>query len=318
MTNSEDNKDFTFFEDDFIAELDSWYSADIKCCNECYEDFIQNWPLAIDRLPDSYSIDTNAFYHGSRLRNLYTEQEYNENLHNVKCPRCGAGIYGVFWVFEFDFDNFDEIEFDFHLLKQDIKETPFIVLENKLASQTFELIEKISKNINLIDLDLSLYRGRILDKTDINKSDLLPPPPNFTNEGRYNHIGIPVLYAADKEITCFNELRKPIQNLHLAEFKIQKQLKLLDLTSVEEFDSIDENNLLKAIVLSSVASAKAEDGSKYKPEYYFTRFISDCCKYLKFDGIIYPSVQIGEGNNYVFFETTLLNEYNIQIIKKYN
>ena len=318
MTNSKDDKDFTFFEDDFMAELDSWFTADIKCCNECYDDFIQNWPLAIDRLPDSYSIDTKTFYDGSRLKDLYTEKEYVENLQNVKCPRCGTGISGVFWVFEFNFDNFDEIEFDFLLLKQDIKETPFIVLKNELASQTFELIEKISKKIKPIDLNISLYRGRVLDKTPINKSDLLPPPSNFTNEGRYNHLGIPVLYAANKEVTCFNELRKPNQNLHLAEFKIQKQLKLLDLTSAEEFDDFDEQNLLKAIILSSVASAKAEDGSKYKPEYYFTRFISDCCKYLKLDGIIYPSVHIGQGCNYVFFETKLINENNIQIIKKYN
>jgi RES domain-containing protein len=318
MTNSNDDTDFTFFVDDFIAELDSWYSADIKCCNECYEDFIKNWPLVIDRLPDSYAIDTNAFYDGSRLKYSYTEQEYNENINKVKCPRCGSGIYGVFWAFEFDFDNFEEIEFDFHLLKQEIKETPFIVLKNELACQTFELIEKISKKVKPILLNFPLYRGRVIEKTEVSNNDLFSPPANYTNEGRYNHLGIPVLYAADQEITCYNELRKPEKNLCLAEFKIEKELKLLDLISIEELDDYEENNLLKAIVISSVASAKAEDNSRYKPEYYFTRFISDCCKYLKFDGIVYPSVHIGKGNNYIFFETTLMNESNIKMIKKYN
>ena len=146
------------------------------------------------------------------------------------------------------------------------------------------------------------------------KLDFLAPPKSITNEGRYNHLGLPVIYASDNCKTCFNELRKPEQNFYIAEFEIKKNLRLLNLNNIENYK---ESDLLKAIVISSVVSSKAVDDSKYKPEYYFTRFISDCCKYLKFDGIVYPSVQIGIGENYVFFNTEILKEENIIRIEKY-
>ena len=45
-----DDINYDFFEDDFIRELDSWFTADIKCCNNCYEDFLESWPISLDWL----------------------------------------------------------------------------------------------------------------------------------------------------------------------------------------------------------------------------------------------------------------------------
>lgn len=313
-----EEKNFIFFEDEFLAEIDSWFTADIKCCTECYDDFISKWPIVIDREPETYSKDVHSFYSGSRMSQLYTKSEYLENLYRITCPRCGSSINDTFWAFEFQFDNYDDLEFDFDVLKQEIKETPYMVLKNKLALEVYQLLENISKKTSPISLNFTLYRGRILKSEEFIKSDFITPPPNSTNEGRYNHLGVPVLYCADKQITCYNELRKPKENLYIAEFKINKELKLLNLNQIDEFDDWDKYNLLQAIFLSSVVSSKTDDKSKYKPEYYFTRFICDCCKSLNFDGIIYPSVHIGEGNNYVIFDTKILKEEIITNVKKYN
>lgn len=314
MKEKDDNSNIEFFEEAFDRELESWFTADIKCCNRCYEDFIENWPMAFDS-NDDHSMDVEAFYSGSRLREMYTKNQYFDNLDRIKCPRCGSGLESTFWAFEFCFDDFEDLEWDFRSLKDDIRETPFLVLKNDLANQTYNLLEKLSKSINSKLIVDQLFRGRILTSDKPNKSDFLAPPKTITNEGRYNHLGVPVIYAANSNKTCFNELRKPENHFYVAEFQIQETLKLLDLTNIDDFD---ESELLTAIVISSVISSKADDNSKYKPEYYFTRFISDCCKYLKFDGIIYPSVQIGIGKNYVFFKTDLLNEKDIINVEKYN
>tara|TARA_R110000868_G_C10833033_1_gene759523 strand:+ start:104 stop:850 length:747 start_codon:yes stop_codon:yes gene_type:complete len=247
------------------------------------------------------------------LRNIYTKKQYLDNLYRVKCPRCGFSLDSIFWAFEFDFEDFEDLEWHFHSLKKDIQETPFLVLKNDLANQTFRLLENISQSVSMKTIDIKLFRGRTLTD-EIEVSKLLAPPKSKTNEGRYNHLGVPVIYASTNKKTCYYELRKPEKNLYIAEFHIKENLKLLDLINLEEYK---DSELLKAIVISSVVSSKANDNTKYKPEYYFTRFISDCCKYLKFDGIIYPSVQIGFGENYVLFNTDLLKEESIIKIEEY-
>ncbi|MCP1994632.1 RES family NAD+ phosphorylase [Flavobacterium sp. HSC-61S13] len=317
MPGLEETKNFDFFEDEFLAEVDKWLTADIKCCSECLDDFISKWPIVIDRLSKAFSQDIHSFYELSRMNLLYTKSEYLENLYRISCPRCSCPIDNSFWAFEFEFSVYDEIEFEFEILKQQIRETPYMALKNELALKVYEILEYISTKTNFIKLDFPLFRGRIIEKEEYSNSDFLAPPPNSTNEGRYNHLGIPVIYCADTKNTCFTELRKPEQNLYIAKFEIKKELKLLDLNSVGDFLEWDKDNLLNAIVLSSIMSSKTNDDSKYKPEYYFTRFISDCCKSLNYDGIIYPSVQTGEGKNYILFDTKLLDEKMIEEISKY-
>lgn len=306
---------YDYFEDEFFSELDRYFTADIKCCSNCYDDFTKDWPMTFDKITDSYDIDVIYFYENSRMSQLYSKEQYLNNLYRVECPRCLESLKDTFWVFEFDFEDFEELENDFHLLKEDIKETPFLVLKNSLASKTFKILADLSNSVGKMNIQNTFFRGRVIKNKEVEKKDFLSPAKSITNEGRYNHMGIPVIYAANNEITCFNELRQPEQDLYIAEFSINNELRLLNLN---EIDFVEETDLLKAIVLSSLTSAKTNDSSKYKPEYYFTRFISDCCKYLKFDGIIYPSVQIGQGENYMFFDTNILTISNIIKIERYN
>src|SRR5690554_6288856 len=101
----DDDINYDFFEDDFVRELDSWYTADIKCCHHCYEGFVENWPMSLDRITGANCIEVVNFYEGSRLREMYTKKQYLDNIYRVKCPRCGFGLESIFWAFEFDFED---------------------------------------------------------------------------------------------------------------------------------------------------------------------------------------------------------------------
>lgn len=34
------------FDELFYRDLESWFSSDIACCDNCYDDFLENWPHA--------------------------------------------------------------------------------------------------------------------------------------------------------------------------------------------------------------------------------------------------------------------------------
>ena len=65
------------FEDLFFEELESWFSADIACCDACYDDFVDQWPAIYLRDIEFQTSGTplNVFYDGSDLRELFTEDE---------------------------------------------------------------------------------------------------------------------------------------------------------------------------------------------------------------------------------------------------
>jgi len=300
----------------FVMDIDSWFSADIKCCNFCYDDFVASWPNTKLRSDDFRSMELDAFYDGSkRLRHEYSLEEFRDLLAYIACPRCGRSLQNnLMWPFEFEFDPPEDFEYRAYELQEKIKETPFIVLKNELAQEAYYAIEKLSELIEERKLETTLFRGRTFKDSQPVKKDFLSPPPNVTNDGRYNHKGIPVIYAANNAKTCFYELRKS-ENLWVSEFQIKNKLRILDLNKIDEIEA--DEHLLQAIVWSSLSSSFANDNSWYKPEYFFTRFISDCCKHIGLDGICYPSVQIGTGENYVFFDTTLLSEETITSFYKF-
>ena len=308
--------DLIDFKEMFEDDLDSWFTADIKCCDECYQDFVNQWPNVRLRA-GCYPIETDFFYEGAkRLRHFYSKEEYLEGIGQLSCPRCGASLRDNYiYPYEFEFDPPEDFEDKAYELKSIIEETPFIVLKFNLASETFSLIEDFFSKSQSTKITNVLYRGRKIEGRRPIKKDFLAPPKDKTSDGRYNHLGIPVIYAANSAITCYNELRKPKVQIWISEFLITKKLKLLDLTDIDDYTT--KGNLLQAIVWSSLATAKTKSNDWHKPEYYFTRFISDSCKYLGFDGIKYPSVQIGDGFNYVFFDVSLLKESDIDRIYKY-
>lgn len=300
------------FCDIFYHELDSWFSADIACCEDCYNDFITKWPDIYSRNYDFQKrcIDIRCFYNGSMLKDFFYEEECLSLIKNIECPRCKNPIWNYFWPYNYSFDLPDGFENELEEIDKIASETPFLLLLHPLAQNVYNEIKKLSEKVEAIHIDDNYYRGRILEKEkEYCEDDFKCAPKSVVKEGRYNHAGNPVIYLADSPLTSFYEMRKPMQGIAIAEVNITTPLKVLDLIGLEN----DLNSVLNIISWSSLLSSPKEGEGWYKPQYTFTRFVADCAKQLGFDAIKYPSIRHGKHHNIVILNG--INDSNkIEII----
>ena len=285
----------------FEEELDSWFSADIACCAQCFDDFCQQWPLIVKK--DSFqrkALSMDVFYSGSRFSRLYSEDKFYERLQDLDCPRCGAPLGGMIWAYSFPFELPAHFESTIAEVAAIAKRTPFLVLSHPFAKKVFDEIEKLSHKTKAISVaDLS-FRARHQSKLKSpNLTDFLPPPPEMTQEGRYNHAGLPVLYLAKTQKTCILELGNPAEGLWGAQIRILKSLKILSLSTPEM-----DTEVLAGLVASSLISAPAHGAGWNKPEYVFSRFVSDCAHKAGYDAITYPSTRDPQGENLVLLNNS--------------
>lgn len=80
--NAETMLDFDKFDIDFFSilfsdELESWLLAGIACCDSCYGTYEKTWPGITSSVGFQVTgIPLTAFYSGSRLQSLYSEDEF--------------------------------------------------------------------------------------------------------------------------------------------------------------------------------------------------------------------------------------------------
>ena len=196
---------------------------------------------------------------------------------------------------------------------------PFLVARHKLAKRVYKTIQDNFETSDYSFTSTIMYRARKIDEVEglPMKKHFLFPPKDVVNEGRYNHNGQPVLYASGSSETCFFEVREIPS--YIAQIRIMKELKILDMSNIDDLNS---DPLLNSIIYSSLISAVTkEDDSKYKPEYVFSRFIADCALDIGFDGIKYPSTRCSlECFNYVLFKDGINTSTDIKLVgitKKY-
>lgn len=304
------------FSEIFHRFIEKWFSADIACCDHCYEDFLSEWPLAYWAQESRFQfeqIDMDAFYSGTNFSTYCTKEEFFNHLINERCPRCGSSLTGNIWCYNLPF-NVDP-DFEIHIYKIDqLKEkTPFLLLSNEFAKKVFEAIAIIGRKLEVTPISSPLYRARLLDKRGLDEwtaSDFLYPPSRYVGEGRFNHAGIPSLYLASDEATCFHELRK--SEIVVAKIGISKPLKILDLTY--EFDEDENHNsLFQTLAYSALVSGTQEDSGLYKPMYVFTRFIRDCALDAGFDAIKYFSTRSPMSFNLVLLSNERVPSSELQV-----
>lgn len=293
------------FEELFYRALESWFSSDIACCDECYDDFLEYWPHAYSADNAAFqcsSIDMGSFYSGSRIREFYTEEEFFRLLKMVPCPRCGSELKYNIWPYTLPFDVVNGFESKILEIYNISQSTPFLLLKHQFAQDVYEAISNLSSRTEASLLEESLFRARLsssLSNTDIAEFDF--PPNKVVSEGRYNHAGMPVLYLASSPETCFHEMREV--SCHLAEIRIREEVKILDL--INSYEAHEEySDLLKTLVYSALISAKQDSTGWHKPKYIFSRFVADCAKSAEFDAIKYPSTRIGND----CFNLVVINE----------
>ncbi|GAB4022661.1 hypothetical protein GCM10028808_70810 [Spirosoma migulaei] len=303
------------FETLFYRDIETWFTAGIACCDACYDEYIETWPNAFLRGIDFQSNATglDLLYSAGRLKDYYSEDEYWKLVRQLKCPNCFMNFEYNIYPYDLPFDPPSDFEENLKKLKDHIESFPFLVLENDLARDTFTELEKLSTKIKPKEVNGVFYRGRTINGRVPIKEDFLAPPKSVTKDGRYNHTGIPIIYIATTPETVYYELRQPKTDLWIAKIELNYKLKILDFSD----EYIENNDLIQAISWSSLASSPKEGDGLYKPQYYFTRFISDCCKYFGFDGIKYPSIRYETGFNLAIFDCNKIETINILDMKEY-
>lgn len=305
------------FLDVFFAEIDSGYSADISCCDSCYDEFIAFWPRAYSANNNEFqcsSLSLDLFYENSRLSEIYTKDEFDEFLKDVECPRCGGQLWANIWLYNFPFNVDPTFEANIVELKEIAEFTPFLILNHEFAKNTYDIINKIGSSIQPSKIG-KLYRARKKeDKLTEELSSFDIPSREHVKEGRFNHAGNPVLYLASDQETCFEEMRRTA--CVIAELEFDTSLKILDLINPWDSHRQFADELL-SLTYSVLMSAKQLDNGWHKPAYVFTRFITDCARSSGIQAIKYPSTHIVRDNYNLVIIDPKIQLKNIAKVNRY-
>lgn len=166
-----------------------------------------------------------------------------------------------------------------------------------------------------------LFRARVFQSVESLKGALCrpdlhlgTPPARVAAAGRMNARGISVFYGATAQGVALAEVRPPVgSDVALAEFKIIRPLRLLDLSALEKaFDggSVFDPTLLQR--LERVAFLQSLGSKMTRPvmpddqefDYLATQAVADFLATENeptMDGIIFRSTQSEEGDNIVLF-----------------
>jgi RES domain-containing protein len=298
------------------ADLDSWFSTSVACCDACFDEYVAAWPNAY-RHDEAFRniMDFSLFYSGSKkVRSSFTEDEFNRLLPYIACPRCLQSIGPNLYPYELPFSVPKDWEAKQKSLSDRAANTPFLLLQEPFAREIYDNLSRACSAVKSSDLPINLFRGRTCS-TRPHEADFFPPPVQKTREGRYNHAGIPVLYLATNKLTCWTECRQPTSDFYVCRIEVRKSMRIVDLAQTEELEEE-----LQALIFSSLMSAPSSDDSGwYQPQYVLTRFVADCVKANGVQGITYPSVRCGEGNNLVILDLKNLETWmHIDQIQEYS
>lgn len=284
--------DESAFEEIFFEELDSWFSADIACCDKCEKSFLKMWPMAYFAESAEFQcnqIQLDSFYEGSRINAFYSLEQFERLSKNIDCPRCGEKLGDTLFPYNLPFDLPKDFEEDVAAICKIANETPFLLLKNEFAQHVLATLEKLSQSTISTKIHSNLFRARGLESLKAMTEDQFDfARPEFVGEGRYNHAGRPVLYLGDSKETCFHELRRV--RCVIAEISLLGDIKVLDLAT-PYYNHRDQSDLLDALAFSALLSTPQEEAGYQKPAYIFSRFVADCARSAGFDAIQYPSTR---------------------------
>lgn len=216
------------------------------------------------------------------------------------------GSIDDFWGFEgFDIPEFLEFteQYGIDLSTDDFKDFrdhliqyPMLGSEHETGKKILEALKEHFKENNYVALQTStrLYRGRTRKRDSqgpYSVDGMWSPPSGLPQHGRFNTIGVPVLYVTDKLDGLPFEVHPASDDLlDVAEFELMRELKLFD---------IGEFNREFAGFFNEVN----EESKPLKKAYLLPNFIGTCCSYIGYDGVKYNGVHqsAGKYTNYALF-----------------
>ncbi|WP_051881694.1 RES domain-containing protein [Chryseobacterium soli] len=295
--------------------------------------WIRNGSIVEDILKDDFDINEYAAieiakilednYFDMELAKMSEECEFGPDTHYTK-----KRITDQRWLSEWEvFKKILKTESRFFSKKvNNILENIF----NEIELMTTHDLQSVVTTIGPKDEIKSLYRSRTFFSSEkildaLVKPDKLlgPPPAPVASSGRMNAKGISVFYSSVTKDVAIAEVRPPVgSHVVVSEFEILKQLKLLNfniLTKVVENISVFhpeyKEKKEKAYFLANFCKLitqpvmPGDEELEYLPTQAISDFLTE-----KFDGIIFPSVQVNTVNNHnvvLFNNSCKVEEFNV-------
>ena len=161
----------------------------------------------------------------------------------------------------------------------------------------------------------SYFRGRVFQSEDKLTSalcrpdlELSGPPSLFAPAGRMNARGISVFYGSSEPEVAVAEVRAPVgSRVAIAEFKVIRALRLLDLTALREVGSkgsvfdpeysgrLERESFLRSLSHRITRPVMPDDEIfEYLPTQAVADFLATETT-IRLDGVLFPSVQVTAG-----------------------
>lgn len=178
----------------------------------------------------------------------------------------------------FDLSHEHLIDFQDHLMAY-----PMLGYLHPTGQLVYNLLKNHfdNKDYCVLNQKTKLFRGRTRKKDTsrpYKKNELWSPPEGNSSHGRFNTVGVPVLYVSD----CLDGIPYEVPPAHdelldIIEYDLQKDLFVFDIGAIDRafqgfFTQINEESKL------------------LKRAYLLPNFIGTCCSHIGFDGVRYEGV----------------------------
>lgn len=185
-----DQYEIDVFEELFYADLESWFSADIACCDRCYDEFISDWPHAYGANEAEFQkagISLDTFYSGSRLQEVYTPEQFSELIGRLVCPRCLSNLEHNIWAYELPFAVPRTFAANVDAVVRAAMNTPFLLLENEFCREVLSAISDLAKRSKKRKFSEPIFRGRDSSNGAVAQEleQFGAAPREVVSEGRY-------------------------------------------------------------------------------------------------------------------------------------
>lgn len=188
---------------------------------------------------------------------------------------------------------------------QFLQETPLLGYKHWLGKRIYKELKLNNFPVVKLSCKDAFFRARRVTNHDILQStEMLNAPIGKSTEGRFNHSGQSHLYLAESKETAIREVVQNLRNclVWVQEFKLSSDVgNILDLTFDISNIGLNHNPLLLSLSLANVLEETKNNSEFWRPDYFITRYIMDCAKELKYNGIKYNSTKSFNDYNVVLF-----------------
>ncbi|PFK30589.1 hypothetical protein COJ18_27610 [Bacillus cereus] len=324
---ADSKEDYDQFIEKSVERIGEFLSTEVEHCSKCPDgELIDSFDRVMNEGEETDSYTGTTFYDFLGEYGIFEFSLKEKVLLHIQCSSCGYGaicdaderklfdindkvlsrqeiseFFGDDYGLDFEQLNKMAMGYGIELNKSEledfinkISENPMLAYQHEVGVKLYNLFEKLFNEsiFYWLESGTEIFRGRNRkkDENKLSANELWSPPIGNAGHGRYNLIGIPVLYCSDAIKGIPYELN-PVSNdyIDIGRFKVNKSLKVLDISIIfnEEFGEY----------ISSVNN----ESKKLKRGYLFTNFIKDCCASIGFNGIRYKGVGKEEYYNYALF-----------------